>query len=94
MPMSHNGLVKLSEECAEVIQVAQKLVAYPNLQYESTERHPDGTFLLERLTEEIADAMAAFTFVIVKLSLNKDIVRERYHQKLSRFKQWDLDRND
>ncbi len=97
MAMRENGLVKLSEECAEVIQVAQKLIAYPDLQpYPAalfsdgtTALHPDGTDLRKRLEDEIGDAIAAVQFVRQKLCLSDERIWERIGKKLELFRQWD-----
>lgn len=52
------GLSKLVEECGEVVQVVGKLIATGG-----DASHWDGTDLRERLTEELADLMAAVVFV-------------------------------
>lgn len=88
MAMKLHGLVKLSEECAEVIQVAQKMIAYPKLIF-GVKLHPDGTNLRTRLVEEIGDAYAALEFVVEKLGLSKKLIRERAQMKHDLFKQWD-----
>ncbi len=88
--MSNNGLVKLSEECAEAIQVAQKLVAYPELQSpDNLELHPDQTDLRIRLEEELGDALAAIHFVIAKLKLSTKRVEMRQAMKGMCFVAWD-----
>jgi len=93
MAMSHNGLVKVSEECAEVIQVAQKMIAYPQLQLSegilSSGLHPDGTCLRDQLEDELGDALAAITFVAEKLRLDKERMTARLVHKLGLFRQWD-----
>lgn len=88
MAMAHNGLVKLSEECAEAIQVAQKLIAYPALRF-SVETHPDGTVLRDRLEEELGDALAAIEFVTYKLELQNLAIRQRTEEKLCLYYKWD-----
>ena len=92
MAMSHYGLVKLSEESAEVIQVAQKLIAYPELIHSKIIQHPDGTILLDRLEDEMADVYAAFRFVTEKLGLDKERISTRSLSKLELFRQWDKER--
>jgi NTP pyrophosphatase (non-canonical NTP hydrolase) len=52
------GLSKLVEECGEVLQVAGKLMGTGG-QVE----HWDGTDLRERMTEELADLLAAIDFL-------------------------------
>lgn len=93
MAMSNNGLVKLSEECGEVIQVAQKMVAYPQLQLKegllSSGVHPDGTNLRERLEDEVGDALAAIAFVRTKLGLDNERIKQRIELKIMLFTQWD-----
>lgn len=90
MPMSNNGLTKLIEESGEVTQVAAKLIAYPELQDEhSLQRHPDGTFLRDRLEEELADFIAAANFVIRKMKLNQRVIQIRSEHKIRTFTQWD-----
>ncbi len=93
MAMSHNGLVKLSEECAEVIQVAQKMIAYPQLQLSegilSSGLHPDGTCLRDRLEEELGDVYAAIWFITEKLRPNEAVIQKRAAHKLALFRQWD-----
>jgi NTP pyrophosphatase (non-canonical NTP hydrolase) len=87
MAMSHDGLVKLSEEAAEVIQVAQKLIAYPELAFGGT--HPDGVTSREKLELEIGDLRAAILFVKHKLSLNEEAIFHQANKKLGLFLQWD-----
>lgn len=91
MAMRHNGLVKLSEEAAEVIQVAQKLIAYPELQLAESplDLHPDGTQLRRRLESELGDLLAALTFVVNKLQLNGNTVEDRRDEKKALFQKWD-----
>ena len=86
--MKENGLVKLSEECAEVIQVSQKMIAYPECQFSLT-KHPDGTVLRERLIEEMGDALAAMEFVANKLQLSTMLIGQRKVFKAKLYKEWD-----
>lgn len=77
------GLGKLSEECGELIQVIGKLIAY------RTGPHPDGGAPLpERLTEEVADVLAALHFVIEANGLDDAWILERSAAKLDRFNRW------
>jgi NTP pyrophosphatase (non-canonical NTP hydrolase) len=101
--MRENGLVKLSEEAAEVVQVAQKLIQYPALQLPMSAvvhgaaeayaklngLHPDGTDLRARLQEEIGDMLAAADFVMNKLKLDFNAIAARKAMKLKLFHQWD-----
>ena len=93
MAMAFQGLVKLSEEAAEVIQVAQKLVAYPSLTSQAARdegwTHPDGTHLTIRLQEEIGDVLAAIEFVAGRLRLDRRTIEARRVFKLALFEQWD-----
>lgn len=91
MAMRYNGLLKLSEECAEVVQVAQKMVAYPELQtaLDLEQRHPDDTHLRSRLEEELGDALAAIHFTIAKLKLSTKRVEQQQVMKGMLFVKWD-----
>lgn len=84
MAMSNGGLTKLVEECGELVQVAAKLIAYPD------GKHPDSRGdLNERLEEEIADVMAACRFVIRKHGLAPDQIHMRIGHKLVVYGTWD-----
>jgi len=87
--MRENGLVKLTEESAEVIQVAAKMIAYPELQHSETVCHPDGSLLRKRLEDELGDALAAIEFVTEKLELDTARINKQHQFKLNRFRQWD-----
>jgi NTP pyrophosphatase (non-canonical NTP hydrolase) len=77
------GLAKLAEECGELAQVIGKLTAYPD------SPHPDGSDLVARLQEEMADVQAAIEFVcIVNLPINGKAVSDRHGRKLRRFRDW------
>lgn len=84
MAMEKCGLAKLTEECGELIQVAAKKMAYMD-----TDLHPDGRSMKDRLEEEIADVLAACTFVAKKLDLNEDYIEKRARDKIARFEEWD-----
>ena len=87
MPMPGKGLVKLSEECGELVQIAMKKLNYPD-----TDQHPDGKGpLIQRLEDEIADVRAASLFVENKLRLNRDRMAARELKKFIQFKKWDSD---
>ena len=88
MAMRHYGLVKLSEDCAEVVQVAQKMIAYPKLIF-GAKLHPDGSNLRTRLVEEIGDTCAALDFVIDRLKLSRKLIEERAAKKRAWFEEWD-----
>jgi hypothetical protein len=52
------GLSKLVEECGEVLQVAGKVLAFPDGD------HPDGESVSARLSKETADLAAAIEFLL------------------------------
>ena len=83
--MHDRGLCKLAKECGELIQDAMKLSSYPD------NDHPSGVDVREKLTEEIADVLAAINFVIEKHRLNFRVIEERRAQKLEIFKSWDTE---
>lgn len=82
--LAHNGLVKLAEECGELIQVAMKKVNIGEEWY-----YYDGRWLDEELHEEIGDVIATIDFVIGKLRLNSRIIHERRLEKLKLYEEWD-----
>lgn len=83
MAMCADGLAKLIEECGELQQVAAKKLAYF-----STDNHPDGSDLKQRMLEEIADVMAAAEFVIVQFGINRREVEKRIQRKYDLFSEW------
>lgn len=83
MGMVSDGLVKLTEECGELIQIAAKNIAYPNLDY------PDGTNVNEGLQDELADVLACIWFVISKKELDGITIANRAYIKLNKYKAWD-----
>lgn len=89
MPMSNKGLTKLMEECGELVQVAAKLVAYPD------GNHPDGAGdLFMRLEQEIADVIAACRFVSLKHNqVNFQYIASRIEDKVAMFQKWDAEPN-
>jgi NTP pyrophosphatase (non-canonical NTP hydrolase) len=85
MTMALDGLAKLAEECGELIQVIGKRLAYY-----STDEHPDGTNLRQRMIEELGDVQAAIEF----LCEHEDddfaaAVDARSMQKVGLFRRWD-----
>lgn len=88
--MSNNGLSKLIEECGEVIQIAGKLLAFPNGE------HPDGAGNLHRrLEDEMGDVRAAIRFVCETHNLDlRHRVNERETEKLLTFRRWHADPNN
>lgn len=87
MTMAHNGLSKLMEECGEVTQIAAKIQALPVGQYD----HWDGQDLKQRLTEEIADVVAACELVSRLHGLDKKSIHQRADKKLAQFLDWHAD---
>jgi NTP pyrophosphatase (non-canonical NTP hydrolase) len=84
--MTANGVVKLAEECGELIQVCAKRLAYFH-----TDRHPDGSDLRSRMVAEIGDVLAAVQFVVAELHLPRDQIDDRRRYKLDRFYRWRAD---
>lgn len=82
MPLPNNGLVKLSEECGELIQAAMKRVTCPD------DIHWDGSNLKERLADEIADVRAASLVVEELCDLDSLRIVERVHRKRELFLYW------
>lgn len=76
------GLAKLAEECGEVGQVIGKLMMTGG-----RAEHWDGTDLIARLKEEMADVMAALVFVGQTNFYETDF-EERVAAKLALFEQW------
>jgi NTP pyrophosphatase (non-canonical NTP hydrolase) len=90
MPMTNNGLSKLTEELGECGQVIGKMLQYPLCQKDRVTTHPDGAGPLpQRLEDEIADVFASAQFVVKKLGLDEEKIWERSKRKLARFEGWD-----
>ena len=81
--MSGNGRIKLTEECGELVQALMKFQAYPD-----SENHPDGSNPKQRLTEEIADVLAAIEFVCDTHQLDRNAISQRVATKLMRYEEW------
>lgn len=78
------GLSKLVEEAGEVMQVVGKLMANGGQRV-----HWDGSDLVARLTEELADLSAAIGFVIANNpTLSPLAVAARVAEKRERFQTW------
>ena len=77
------GISKLIEECGEVIQVCGKLIGS-----HGDINHWDGTNLKERLEIELADLLAAISFVIPHNNLDPMSIEERRKQKIDLFYEW------
>lgn len=80
------GLSKLAEEAGEVGQVVGKIIGAGGLGI-----HFDGSDLRVRLTEEVADVVAAAEFVIEANGLDREAFRARVEAKLARFRGWHTD---
>ena len=83
------GLAKAAEECGEVIQACGKLIAA-----NGEGRHWDGSDLRVRLEDEVADAQAAFRFVIERNDLDAARILERSEAKLALFRGWHAEHAD
>lgn len=89
MGMAFNGLVKLSEECAELVQIATKKIAFMD-----TDDHPDGVGSMKaRMEDEMGDVLAAITFCIFTFGLNAERIQQRTERKLAIFMAWHNDPN-
>lgn len=91
MTMAAAGVAKLIEECGELQQVCGKRLAYW-----TTDAHPDGSNLRERMESEMGDVLAAIEFVSSQLGLDFAEIAERKRQKLALFCDWhgQIDNND
>lgn len=77
------GVVKVSEEAAEVIQVLAKLQATGGLP-----EHWDGSNLHERLESELGDLLAAIEFMIEHSPLSTEHINTRCLEKRETFRRW------
>lgn len=75
MKLVHNGLVKVIEECGELIQAAAKLMQSPD---------SDTT----GLSDEMADVLATITYVADQLDLDSDYIGDRAEAKAKKFSEW------
>lgn len=83
MPMSNNGRDKLIEELGELIQALGKYAAYPE------GPHPDGgPPLLQRISDEMGDVLAAIRFMCATHGVCLEEVEHRAEIKLAKFQQW------
>jgi NTP pyrophosphatase (non-canonical NTP hydrolase) len=84
MPLTANGLVKLLEECGELVQIIGKKLAYW-----TTDDHPDGQGGIKaRLENEIADVLGAIDVVIEGHHLDRDWIEHRRAGKAELFRRW------
>lgn len=77
------GISKLVEEAGEVLQVCGKLMGTGG-----DPKHWDGTHLKLRLEEEIADLLAATSFVVDHCGLKDSVIQARVNQKRALFEYW------
>lgn len=77
------GLSKLAEEAGEVLQIVGKLIATGG-----KAEHWDGQNLRERLTEEVADLIAACEFVYIVNGLDRERIKARIGVKFRQFLKW------
>ena len=77
------GLSRLTEESGEVIQVIGKMIGG-----HGENSHYDGTDLRDCLTLEIADLLAAISFVVDKNDLNWAWINERRDMKRDTYERW------
>ena len=77
------GLLKLQEECGELIQISAKKSAFISADF-----YPDGTNMKTRLEEEIADVLAALSFVSNEMQLDESRIEERLDSKLVRYEEF------
>ncbi len=82
--LEKKGLVKLTEECGELIQIASKKMTRMD-----SDEHWDGAGKLsERLESEIADVFAICHIVIENFKLNEGKIINRIQDKKDLFRQW------
>lgn len=77
------GLSKLIEEMGEVQQLLGKLIAT-----NGEPAHWDGSNLIVRLQEELADLAAAMIFFLSRNKLDTPLYSARVLKKVEQFKQW------
>ena len=71
-------LMKLSEECSELIQIAMKKAVYLH-----TDDHPDNDGpMSDRIENEMGDVLAAIQMVSFYLNLDWEIILQRMEKKL------------
>ena len=82
--LEKQGLVKLVEECGELIQITSKKMVYMD-----SDEHPDGAGPIStRLEDEAADVLAAIEVVVENFGLNRVRMTERAELKAERFREW------
>lgn len=86
MPLEKKGLVKLVEECGELIQVAAKKMALDD--FESWDHWDGAGDLKDRMEKEIADVQAAISVVVANFQLDPDKIFDRAGKKADLFYYW------
>jgi NTP pyrophosphatase (non-canonical NTP hydrolase) len=82
--LEKQGLVKLVEECGELIQVASKKMACMD-----SDEHWDGAGLLsQRLEDEMGDVLAAIAIVASNFDLDWYRIGQQKDRKQRRFRKW------
>ena len=88
--LEKKGLVKLTEECGELIQIASKKMTRMD-----SDEHWDGRGSInKRMQEEISDVLAAIEIVIKNFDLNRDEIIDRFCDKFTLFHEWQKGEND
>jgi hypothetical protein len=84
------GISKLIEECSEVVAVCGKLlgISDENVLQLPVIKYWDGTDLIERLTNELGDLVAAIEFILLHCPIDRNHVADRAQKKLLLFEQW------
>ncbi len=77
------GLSRLIEESGEVQQVAGKLIGA-----HGADTHYDDTDLRDRLTLELGDLYAAFSFVVDSNDLDWAAINQRSEKKRDKYNRW------
>jgi NTP pyrophosphatase (non-canonical NTP hydrolase) len=81
--LSEFALLKLIEECGELVQIASKKLMFPD-----TDMHPDSQgSMYARINGEVADVLACIEHMMP--SLDRQYINQRVRTKLERFKRWD-----
>ena len=80
------GISKLIEESGELQQVLGKIIGAGG-----EVEHWDGSNLRARLQEELADTLAAASFVQEACALDNDFIEKRVVKKLELFRKWHVE---
>jgi NTP pyrophosphatase (non-canonical NTP hydrolase) len=83
-------LIKLGEESGEVGQVVAKMQMMTAHGLPCDADHWDGTNLRERLSEEIADVLAAALYTVVRYSLDWRKIAARVLDKARLYRSWNF----